>query len=108
MGKPISSAIAEVKKSANHCKFYAENLEKYLRITNFKSSGKKSYVAKQPIGVIYQITPFNFPFWLCFKSGIPTLALGNSILHKNSHSTPIMGLALEELFKEAGYENYEF
>lgn len=48
--------------------------------------------------------PFNFPFWLPFKSGIPNLALGNSILHRPSNTTPITGMAIEDLFKQAGFD----
>lgn len=52
--------------------------------------------------------PFNFPFWLCFKPIIPQLALGNTIIFKPSESTGLMGIALEELFREAGYDQYEY
>ena len=48
--------------------------------------------------------PFNYPFWLPFKSGIPNIALGNSILLRSSDSTPLIWLAIEELFREAGWE----
>ena len=79
-----------------------------LEPEKFSSDAINSYVIIQPLGVVYQIVPFNYPFWLTFKSLIPTLALGNSILHKSSHATPIMGFELEDLFKQAGYTNNEF
>ena len=54
--------------------------------------------------------PFNYPIWLVFKSCIPSLALGNSIIMRPSDCSPLTGLAMEELFRfgviirEAGYD----
>jgi len=47
------------------------------------------------------ICPWNFPFWLPFKTAIPPLIIGNSILLKHSPSTPLCALALQEIFNEA-------
>lgn len=52
--------------------------------------------------------PFNYPFWLTFKAGIPILAAGNTILMRNSDSTPILAEELERLFKISGFDNNEF
>lgn len=108
MGKPISQSILEVKKSANHCRFYAKNADKFLSPDRVKTEAKKSMVEYEPLGVIYQMIPFNFPIFLTFKSGVPALLIGNSILHRNSNSTPMCGLAMEELMVEAGYDAGEF
>ena len=108
MGKPLAQAVAEVKKSAGHCRYYAENIEKILSPDRIKTEAKKSMVHYEPLGVIYQIIPFNFPFWLTFKGGLPTLLIGNTIIHRNADSTPMCGIALDELFQEAGYEAGEF
>jgi succinate-semialdehyde dehydrogenase/glutarate-semialdehyde dehydrogenase len=43
------------------------------------------------MGIVYNITPFNFPFFLVFKGGLPNLLLGNVIISRNSDSTPILG-----------------
>lgn len=50
--------------------------------------------------------PFNFPFWLTLKSAVPMLAAGNTVLLRNSDSTPILADELEKVFVEAGYDNY--
>ena len=108
MGKPIAQSLAEVKKSAKHCLYYAENLEKLGQIKRVKTDSLKSYVSIEPLGTIFLILPFNFPFWLAFKTGIPILALGNSLIVRPADSTPLTGLAFEELFREAGWDNHEF
>ena len=61
MGKPITSAIAEVKKCAIHCRYFAEHAEKYLRATRVKTEARKSLIEYEPMGLIYHIIPFNFP-----------------------------------------------
>ena len=98
MGKPKSQSLAEVKKSSNHCRFMSENLENIFKSERVKTEAKKSIILYQPLGTIYMISPFNFPFWLIFKGIIPILAAGNSALVRVSDSTPLTGLAAEELF----------
>ena len=62
------------------------------------------------MGTIFHVIPFNYPIWLVFKSCIPSLALGNSIIMRPSDCSPLTGLAMEELFRfgviirEAGYD----
>jgi acyl-CoA reductase-like NAD-dependent aldehyde dehydrogenase len=43
------------------------------------------------MGVVYYIIPFNFPFYLTFKGGLPNLLLGNTLLTRNADSTPLLG-----------------
>lgn len=84
----------EVKKSANHCRFYAQNLNKMTSPTKVKTDSLNSYVKLEPLGSILMIQPFNFPFWLAFKAGIPILSLGNSIVLRPPDSAPLVGKAL--------------
>jgi len=108
MGKPIKESRAEVQKSAKHCRFYAEHLEEYLKPETLKTAAKKTQVVFQPLGVIYHITPFNFPLWLIFKGVIPCIAAGNTVINKNPTICPRTGDLAEEAFKEAGFTNGEF
>jgi len=50
IGKPIGQSLGEVKKSAAHCRFYAENLEKFLRTDRVKTEAKKTLVVYEPLG----------------------------------------------------------
>lgn len=59
-----------------------------------KTDSWKSYVRLEPIGTVFLILPFNFPFWLAFKSGIPMMCVGNNIIMRNSDCNPLTGLAV--------------
>lgn len=58
-----------------------------------------------PLGVILAINPWNFPVWVGFKSIIPALIAGNTILFKPSATVPKSNLKLEEIFKESEMED---
>lgn len=62
MGKPITAAIAEVKKSASVCRFYAENAAQFLADIPVSSDASNSFVSYQPLGAILAVMPWNFPF----------------------------------------------
>lgn len=108
MGKPMKEALAEVDKSCAHCSYFAKNHDKLLRPEIVKTDAKTSYVSFQPLGGVYVMVPFNFPTWLTFKPVIPYILAGNSVLVRNSDSTPLMGAALEEAFQIAGFDSFEF
>src|SRR2546427_4790889 len=67
-----------------------------------ESTGSKSYVRFQPLGVVLAVMPWNFPFWQAFRAGLPALAAGNVMLLKHSSNVPQSALAIEEVFREAG------
>jgi len=108
MGKPFTAAIAEVKKAAVHCRYYAENAEAFMKPKLVETEHKRSQVEYHPLGPIFHICPFNFPFFLVFKGGIPALLMGNTLLHRPADSTPRCGRAVEELMIQAGFDNGEF
>ena len=108
VGKPIAQSQGEVLKAAGHCVFYAERMEEYLKPHIVEDAASKIGYMYQPLGSIYLMTPFNFPFWLIFKAGIPMLAAGNTVLSRTSDSTPRVGLLAEQIFREAGFDQGEF
>ncbi len=107
-GKPINEAIAEVKKAASHSQFYADNIETFLKNEIVQTEFQKSVVELHPIGPIFQVAPFNFPFWLVFKSVVPALVVGNTVITKTASVCPETGLAVQEAFNLAGFDNGEF
>src|SRR5687768_9305642 len=77
MGKPITASIAEVRKCALVCRFYAENAERFLSDEYVATDATSSYIHYQPLGVILAIMPWNFPFWQVFRFAAPALMAGN-------------------------------
>ena len=108
MGKPIKAAVAEVQKCALVCRYYAENAERHLADEIIETDARKSYVHFQPIGAVLAVMPWNFPFWQVFRFAAPALMAGNVGLLKHSSNVPQSALAIEEIFRQAGFDRGEF
>jgi succinate-semialdehyde dehydrogenase/glutarate-semialdehyde dehydrogenase len=102
MGKPIKAAIEEAAKCATACRFYADNVERFLADEAVDAKGERSFVAFQPLGVVLAVMPWNFPFWQVIRFAAPAIAAGNVGLLKHASNVPQCALALEQLFTEAG------
>ncbi|MCG6956188.1 MAG: NAD-dependent succinate-semialdehyde dehydrogenase [Gemmatimonadetes bacterium] len=103
MGKPLAQAIAEAEKCALAADYYAENAEEFLRPVPAPTDASRSYWTYRPLGVVLGIMPWNFPFWQVIRFATPTLAAGNAALLKHAPSVPGCALALEKLFRDAGF-----
>jgi len=108
MGKPIKEARREVENAIKECEFFAKHIEDFQKPEVISSEAKKSLVFYQPLGVIYHVTPFNFPFWLIFRGTVAAISMGNTVVNKKPQTCPETGILAEEAFKEAGFNNGEF
>src|SRR5512133_3248220 len=103
MGKPINDGRAEVEKCASVCEYYAQHAERFLANEPVTSDASRSYVAFRPIGAVLAVMPWNFPYWQVFRFAAPALMAGNAGLLKHSSNVPRCALAIEEVFKQAGF-----
>ncbi len=103
MGKTIRSAVAEVEKCALGCSHYADHAENYLRRRPVRTDMTMSYVIYQPLGVVLAVMPWNFPFWQVFRFAVPSLMAGNAVVLKHASICTGSALAMEEVFREAGF-----
>ncbi len=103
MGKPIVQSEAEIEKCAFNCDYYAENAERFLKDEPRSSNASESYIQYTPLGVILAIMPWNFPFWQVFRFAAPALMAGNGAVLKHASNVPQCALAIEQVFREAGF-----
>jgi succinate-semialdehyde dehydrogenase/glutarate-semialdehyde dehydrogenase len=103
MGKPLAQGRGEVEKCAWACEYYAEHAEAFLAPEMVKTDALRSYVAYRPIGIVFAIMPWNFPFWQVLRFAAPTLAGGNAALLKHAPNVPGCALAMETLLRDAGF-----
>ncbi len=108
MGKPIRDGIAEAQKCATGCDYYAANAERFLAPEPVETEAKKSFVTFNPLGVVLAVMPWNFPFWQVFRFAAPGLMAGNGAVLKHASNVPGCGLAIERLFREAGFPEHLF
>jgi succinate-semialdehyde dehydrogenase/glutarate-semialdehyde dehydrogenase len=104
MGKPIDQAEAEIEKCAWACDHYAEYAGAYLSDDAHPSPpGTDVRTVQDPLGPVLAVMPWNFPFWQVIRFAAPYLTAGNVGLLKHASTVPGCAVALEEVFREAGY-----
>ena len=104
MGKPLSQAVAEVEKSAWVCDYYADNAASFLKPEeSILDGGVRGVVKFEPIGLVLGIMPWNFPFWQVFRFAVPAIMAGNGIILKHSPNVTGSAIAIEQLFRDAGF-----
>ena len=102
MGKPIAEAIAEIEKCAWLCEYYAENSIEFLKDKSLKSNAVTSFASYEPLGVLFGVMPWNFPFWQVFRFAVPAMIAGNSVLVKHAPNVQASAVAIEKIFHSSG------
>jgi len=102
MGKLLVQAEGEIKLSAEIFDYYANNAESFLADKILHPTHGEALIRHAPIGVLFGVEPWNFPFYQVARFAAPNIMIGNTILVKHASIVPQCGNAIEELFKEAG------
>lgn len=108
MGKTFAAAKAEVAKCAMALRWFAENAERLLADEEISTQATRSSVRYQPLGPVLAVMPWNFPLWQVIRFAAPALMAGNVGLLKHASNVPQTALALEDLFRRAGYPDGSF
>ena len=102
-GKTINDSQGDIEGVVNTLRYYAGWADKIEGRTLPVRGSFLSYTLRQPVGVVGQIIPWNFPLlMLAWKWG-PALACGNAIVMKPAEQTPLTALRVSELALEAGF-----
>lgn len=102
MGKLVAQAEGEIKLSAEIFDYYAKHAEGFLADKILDPVHGEALVRHCPIGVLLGVQPWNFPFYQVARFVAPNIMVGNTILLKHASIVPQCGIAIEEIFKEAG------
>src|ERR1700728_3885633 len=102
MGKRISEARGEVEFSSNILAYYAKNAERFLAPIKLHPSLGEGHMESSPIGVIFGVEPWNFPYYQLARVAGPHLMAGNVLMVKHAGCVPQCAIAFEKLWIEAG------
>jgi len=102
MGKRISEAKGEVEFSAQILAYYAKNAEGFLADVPLHPSHGVGHMESSPIGVIFCVEPWNFPYYQLARVAGPHLMAGNTVMVKHAGCVPQCAIAFEKLWVDAG------
>jgi len=102
MGKRISEARGEVEFSSAILSYYAKNAERFLAPVKLNPTIGEAHMESSPIGVIFCVEPWNFPYYQLARVAGPHLMAGNVLVVKHAGCVPQCAIAFEKLLLEAG------
>ncbi|SNS72110.1 succinate-semialdehyde dehydrogenase / glutarate-semialdehyde dehydrogenase [Granulicella rosea] len=102
MGKLIAESRGEVTLSADILDYYAQNAEAFLAPQELSPRNGAATIESAPIGVLFGIEPWNFPYYQLARFVAPNLMAGNVVMVKHAPSVPQCALAFVALFRESG------
>ncbi len=102
MGKLFAESVGEVMLSADILDYYATNAESFLASEHLKPESGEAVVESSPLGVLFGVQPWNFPYYQLARFAGPNLMAGNVVMVKHSGTVPQCAIAFEQLWLEAG------
>jgi succinate-semialdehyde dehydrogenase / glutarate-semialdehyde dehydrogenase len=102
MGKLFREARSEVMLSAAILDYFADNAEAFLAPETLAVTRGEAVVESAPLGVLFCIEPWNYPYYQLARVAGPNLMLGNTVICKHAPNVPQCALAFEKLFRDAG------
>ena len=102
MGKRIGESRGEVEFSSNILAYYAKNAERFLAPVKLHPSVGEAHMESSPIGVVFCVEPWNFPYYQLARVAGPHLMAGNVIMVKHAGCVPQCAIAFEKLWIDAG------
>jgi succinate-semialdehyde dehydrogenase/glutarate-semialdehyde dehydrogenase len=102
MGKRINEARGEVEFSSNILAYYAKNAERFLAPVKLHPTVGEAQMESSPLGVIFCVEPWNFPYYQLARVAGPHLMAGNVLMVKHAGCVPQCAIAFERLLIDAG------
>ena len=103
MGRPISQAPGEVGGFEERARYMIEIADSALAdVKPAAKEGFTRYIKREPLGVVFVVAPWNFPYLTSVNAIMPALLAGNSVVLKHSAQTPLCAERLHQAFSKAG------
>ena len=102
MGKRIDEARGEVNLSAQILAYYAQHAESFLAPAKLHPKVGEAHMESSPLGVVFCVEPWNFPYYQLARVAGPQLMAGNVLVVKHSGIVPQCAIAFEKLLLDAG------
>ena len=102
MGKLIAQSAGEVALSAAILDYYADHAEAFLAPEVLTTLKGQATVVSEPIGVLFGVEPWNYPYYQVARFAAPNLMAGNVVMVKHASNVPQCALAFEQLLHDAG------
>jgi acyl-CoA reductase-like NAD-dependent aldehyde dehydrogenase len=104
VGKPIQESRNEINGARYRISFFLENSEKWLTENKVNQQGNtEERIAFEPLGVVCNISAWNYPFLVGVNVFIPALIAGNAVVYKPSEFATLTGLNIEKLMHDMSY-----
>lgn len=109
VGKPLQQSRNEINGARARIKWLTDNAAKYLADELMNQEGNLTErISYEPLGVICNISAWNYPYLVGVNVFVPALLAGNAVMYKPSEYSTLTGLEIEKLLKEAGVPNNVF
>ena len=109
MGKPLQESRNELNGARNRIKFFIDNSSKWLADEWITTEGAtKEKISYEPLGIIANISAWNYPYLVGVNVFIPALIGGNAVFYKPSEYATLTGLAIQKLLYQSGIPENAF
>lgn len=103
VGKPLQQSRNEINGSISRIEWLTNNAEKYLADETMNTAvGMTELIRYEPLGIVCNISAWNYPYLVGTNVFVPALLAGNAVFYKPSEFATLTGLQIEKLLKEAG------
>jgi acyl-CoA reductase-like NAD-dependent aldehyde dehydrogenase len=103
MGKPVQQSRNEIAGARSRINFFLDNSERLLEDEIvYQEEGFKEIIKYEPLGVVANISAWNYPYLVGVNVFVPAVIAGNSVLYKPSEFTSLTGLEIQKMWQQAG------
>ncbi len=103
MGMLFTASKAWLKGTGDLIRWFADNAEKLIGPEDFDENGTQGKYMYDPLGVIFGVGPWNFPYNQILRAAVPNILAGNTQVYKHASNVPMCAKQIEDFFLKAGF-----